>query len=576
MGRFRWVLSLWSLALATPLPAQQVPADDPDAYFETVDVNVVNVEVFVTDGNGDPVTGLAEDDFQLSEDGRPITITNFYAVESGQPVESDTAAESAVTPGKSIQPSKGGEPMGLDAILEIPTDQRLHLVVYVDNFNIRPLNRNRVFSRLRQFLVEKLDTADRVMLVTYDRSLDVRHPFTEDAGAVARALFEVEKDSGHATQVDNERRQIMRVIEDAESLGQVSGRVRQYASSVDNDLRFTLDALRDMIDSLAGLPGRKALLYVSDGLPMIPGHELFWAAERKFEDISILAAAQQFNSNRRFQELAARANASRITFYTVDATGLQAYTSGLAEEGRTSSVDSLSLSVDSIRTTNLQASIRSLAERTGGRAIVNTNDVGPGLARVAEDFETYYSLGFDSTHGGDGKYHALEVKLTNAPRGYSIRHREGYRDKPVATRMIEGTLAALRYRSERNPLGIRLDLEAGVPHDEENFAVPVLVRIPLDQVVLLPRAQVHTARLSLFFSAMDEEGRTSEVQRAELPIEIPAADLDAALGKFFTYETSLLMRSGRHAVAVGVRDEIGARSAFVTNQILVGGARVSG
>lgn len=54
----------------------QEPASD---FFEEIEVNVVNVEVFVTDKKGNPVTDLTAEDFEILEDGKPVTITNFYA-----------------------------------------------------------------------------------------------------------------------------------------------------------------------------------------------------------------------------------------------------------------------------------------------------------------------------------------------------------------------------------------------------------------------------------------------------------------------------------------------------------------
>ena len=142
--------------------------------------------------------------------------------------------------------------------------------------------------------------------------------------------------------------------------------------------------------------------------------------------------------------------------------------------------------------------------------------------------------------------------------------------QPVATAMIEGTVSALRYRYESNPLEVTIQPEQGTAHDEGNYSVPVLVRIPLGKLVLLPREQIHVANVRVFLSVMDESGRTSDVQQAYVPIEIPADEVEEALGKFYTYEARLLMRPGRHAIAVGVRDEIGAVSSFVTGGVTVG------
>ncbi len=545
-------------------PGRAQPGSPPErgAFYETFDVNVVNVEVFVTDKKGDPVRGLGRDDFELLEDGRPVEITNFYAVDGGQPRPDAVPAPAELA---DEAPRELPPPPPVD---RVPEDQRLHLVVYVDNFNIRPFDRNRTFARLREFLHDTVAPHDRVMLVTYDRSLHIRQPFTGDSSEVARALFEVEKMTGSAEQAAEETRRLRRAIDNASSSAEVTGRVRAHAQEVFNDLRFTIDALRDFIATLAGLPGRKALLYLSGGLPMTPGEDLYWAMTRKFDDMSLLSMAREFDSARRFQELAALANGERVTFYTIDATGLQMYASGQAENPG-SSVDGLDSFVDSVATANLQSSIRYIAERTGGAAIYNVNDIGLGLERVAADLENYYSLGFQPAHGGDRRYHRIEVRTKD--RGLTVRHREGYRSKPASERMADTTLSTLRYGFESNPLEVALDLGPGAPHDGDSYAVPILVRIPLGRIVLVPREAAHEARLEVFVSAIDERGATSEVSRAAVPITIPDADLPEALDKHYTYEARLLMRRGRHRVAVGVRDEIGATASFVTRGLQVGG-----
>ena len=94
-----------------------------------------------------------------------------------------------------------------------------------------------------------------------------------------------------------------------------------------------------------------------------------------------------------------------------------------------------------------------MAEKTGGMAVINSNSVMSQLEKIAGDFKTYYSLGYSPTHDGDGRYHKIEVKVKR--KGLEVRHREGYRDKNTEARMADGTLAALRFPYEKNPLGVR-------------------------------------------------------------------------------------------------------------------------
>jgi hypothetical protein len=138
---------------------------------------------------------------------------------------------------------------------------------------------------------------------------------------------------------------------------------------------------------------------------------------------------------------------------------------------------------------------------------------------IAEDFRSYYSLGYSPVHAGDGRYHKVEVKAKN--KEWVVRHRDGYRDKPLQTRMADGVMSALRFDIESNPLGVSLDRGREEPREDGHYLVPISVRIPLGKLVMVPQGDRHVARVRLYFAALDEKGGTSEVQEARLPIEVP-------------------------------------------------------
>jgi VWFA-related protein len=548
------LLSAGSAALAQTKSAPPEAVDQD--LGEIVNVNVVNVDVYVTDKSGKRIQGLTKDDFEIFENGKKVGITNFYAVDGGkakmigdEPVPAATA------------PAKPGEPQ----TAALPEDQRLRLVVYIDNFNLHPFNRNRVMRELRAFLGQKLNREDQVMLVTYDRELHVRRTFTSDPGLVNDALVELEKISAQAVHADSERRDALRNIEDARSPTEALSYARSYAQSTFNDLSFSIDALKELVSSLAGMPGRKAILYVSDGLQMIAGQDVYYAVQSKFGEQSTgLTESMQFDTSRRFTELTATANANRVTFYTIDAAGLRVYSS-ISAENQTAGQG---VYVDSIQISNLQAPLQMLAEKTGGVAIINANQVTPHLEKLAQDFGTYYSLGYSPTHYGDGRYYRIEVKVKQ--KGWQVRHREGYRDKSPDSRMTDGTLAALNFPFEDNPFGIELEFGQSMPRESGHFLVPVVVKIPLGKLVLVPREQTQEARVRLYIAAMDEKGGVSDVQQVQLPISIPAADVAAAVGKHYAYSVNLLMRRGDQKVAVGVRDDVAGQSSFVARTLRVG------
>lgn len=553
------------LAGLAGLPAQaQAPAKPPaagqDNFVESVNVSVVNVDVYVTDKSGQRIKGLTKDDFEITENGKTVAITNFYAVEAGRAMLADDAP-----PPASANPVPG--PPGQKAAAPaLPEDQRLRLIVYIDNFNLRPFNRNRVMRELRVFLSQKVTRGDQVMLVTYDRSTHVRQTFTSDTDLVNSALLDIEKISAQGVHADSERRDALRDIEDSRSAGEAEQIARSYSESTFNDLSFTIDSLKELVNSLAGMPGRKAILYVSDGLPMIAGQDVYYAVQSKYGEQSTgLTTSVQYDASRRFTELASQANANRVTFYTIDAAGLRV-NSSVSAENQTAGQG---VYIDSIQVSNLQAPLQMLAEKTGGVAIINRNQVLPALQKVADDFGSYYSLGYTPTHYGDGRYYKIGVKVKR--KGVVVRHREGYRDKSFESRMTDGTLAVLNFPFQDNKFGLELDFGQPTAREDGLFLVPVVVKIPLSKLVLVPRDQTQEARVRLYIAAMDTEGGISDVQQVPLPISIPAGEVQAAMGKHYAYSVSLLMRRGDQKVAVGVRDDVAGEASFVSRTLRVGG-----
>jgi len=566
---FLWIFALagclgWVAAQeAVPNAEGSDEASDEGVFLETVDVNIVNVDVFVRDKQGNPITGLTVDDFELFEDGNPIAITNFFAVEEGR--RTDLAGEDQAVDVKPADPLAQVEPSADSEVLE---EERLHLVVYIDNFNIRPFNRNRVFRRLREFLNNNLSRGDRVMLVSYDRSLHVRHQFTSDPQLVANALFDLETVTGHAVHLDSDRRDLLRDIEEAQGVGEVDWRVRQYAEGLANDLAFSIDALKEIVDSLAGLSGRKALLYVSDGLPMVPGEDMYYALSQKFQEATSITLSREFDSSRRFMELASRASTNRVVFYAIDAAGLRAPAAGSVESA-TAGTAGLASFVDTANISNIQAPLMMMAEATGGRAIYNTNDVGPALERVANDFRTYYSLGYSPSHNGTGRLYKVKIRIKNR-KGLRVRHRESYRDKPLHSRMTDVARATLTYGFDDNPLDVLLRFGAAAHDSKGIYVLPILVGIPMDKIVMVPRAEVQEGRLRLYFGAIDEDGDMSEVQEVTVPVRVPLDEYEESAGKYFPFQTQLQIREGGHRVTVGVWDEIGAVSSFVSKPVIIG------
>lgn len=553
-----------ALLLLSTWPAQaenetSVPEEPQGEFFDITNINVVNVEVYVTDKDGKPVTDLDQGDFEVYENGQQVPITNFFAVAEGTP-RSPEQVESLPEP--TLEQPRVNLPPAVRA------DQRLHLVVYVDNFNIRPANRNRVLNRVNRFLREQLDPEDRVMVVSYDRSLHIRQPFTTDKGAVATAILDLQELTGNAVNRDAERRSVLEDIEDAQDGIVATGYARSYADSVFTEMEFTLRALEKQINSLSGLVGRKAVLYISDGIPLVVAEDVFIAVDEFHPRSNARIEAMSYSYTNRYRELVAKANAGGITFYSLEAGGLQVHQSISAEYGGTASGGGLAF-IDSVRSANLQEPLYMIADDTGGEAIVNTNAVLAGLGKMAEDFRNYYSLGYTAAHNGDGRYYKVEVKVRK--KGLKVRHRRGYRDKTPEARLTDGAIATLLFGTENNPL--EADIQFGAyKADGNHFLLPLEIKIPLGGLALAPREDAYFGRVKLVVVVMDAEGSVSPVQQQEpLNIRIPAQEIEQAKQKHYSYAMTLAVRRGPMRLAVGVRDEFSTQTSFLRRTVRIGG-----
>jgi VWFA-related protein len=507
------------------------------------------------------VHGLTADDFLVYEDDSPVEVVNFYYAADGRWMgDTRSDAERRVD---AIAPGAGAT--------AIPESQRLHLILYVDNYHIHPLNRNRAFSRLRQFVKRTMKPGDEAMVATYDRSLHMRQPFTDSADRIGFTLLEVEEVTGYGAQRERDRQTAVQKIYESRNLHQALWEAKQFADVAQQAAVESLRGMREMISSLGGLPGRKMLVHVSDGLPMVPGQDLYQAVQQHFVDISALGEAVSRDLSRDYLNLVTAANTAGVSLYTIDSGGLRTKTGMSAENPTVNSAVAVSSAVDSVRARNLQDTLLMLADRTGGQAIINTNDIEEGLARFALDIDNYYSLGYRApVRDEPGRYHRIEVELVDKRRGWHLRHREGYRDRPIGEQIADATNAHLVHGYESNPLGVEIELGAQQPSDDEGMVdVEIIVHVPMSELVFLPRPGFHEAQVRFYFGATDPEGATAELAEIPFELRIPDESIERARQDRLSRSIGATMRPGPHRVVVAVRDEIGQERSVVGRYVSV-------
>ncbi len=551
------------LALAGALPAALAappaapPAAGEETYYESIDVDVVNVEVVATDRAGRPIAGLSKDDFDLYEDGKPVAITNFFHSEDQAPDASQAPPAQAPPAGGAPNqaPPSPAPPAGVGPSQNAPSrppDQILNLAVFVDNESLTPTARRPVLVSLQRFFKDHLGTGDHVILASDDGGgIQVSRNSASDPAALAAAVGKLMATTTRGGLTVAERRSAQRRDEDiSEAIphGQLINDANQLAVAQDiqeqaelnrtvdlHQGRSSLGALASFVSSLAGLPGRKALLVVTGALSVENGDPLL-------------------------NRLVEQANTNRVTVYilgAVDGAGMAAVDPA-ARIPVEINADLGSGTNPNSETDALTGALHSVADRTGGLTAANLINPDSFLETVRRDVSTFYSLGFSPAHPHDGKVHKLAVKLKSR-RDLALRYRDTYEDRSGDQRAAAETLSSLLLGGGENPLGVELAFEPAVPAatGRGQMMVPVVVHVPLAKLVLLPQERFHEGKLTLFVATKDDRGRISSLKRLDAPVHVANDKLMSVLGETVGYRVEIAVRPGEQTIAVGVRDELG-------------------
>ena len=392
----------------TPPPPAQAPAAEPAPAAEADQpvfrggVNFVRVDAIVTDRQGNPITDLTQDDFEVLEDDKPQTVETFRLVK----IDSTAALQS---PGR-LTTRQDEENAAADE------DARI-FVFFLDDYHVRLGNSLAARKHLIEFVQTQLGPRDLVSVMYPLSPLD-SVVLTRDHEQLAHAL---ERFQGR--KFDYTPRN---ALEDryANQPTEIVERVRRQVSlSALTGLSVKLGALRE---------GRKAIVLVSEGyVAMLPpqlrgaiatmpgvgnpnrGNPL--AGENFQEDRARFMGELDVQSE--LQRVFEEANRSNTAIYAVDPRGLSTGEFDIQDNvgGRSSQ--------DALRQT--QNTLQVLASETDGRAIINRNDLAAGMKQIVRDSSAYYLLGYNSTQSrSDGKFHPIKVRVRRP--GAQVRARKGY------------------------------------------------------------------------------------------------------------------------------------------------------
>jgi len=325
--------------------------------------NLVQVDAVVADGSGRPVTDLTAADFEVADDGAPVPVTAFRFI---------SAAAAEGWHSDVISPIRNEDDETREAAIE---GVRV-VAIFLDEYHVQWENALRAVPALVQF-VRTLPPAD--LLGVYgvmDSTRDVR--FTRDREP---AIAKIQAFQGRFNQFTPPK---YPVEEEHLRHPQQIPQIRMQISS------STVEAIVTHLGAIS--ERRKSLIVLSEKLDygLSGGGALSQMSDRAMFVSELVGIANRFN----------------VSLYPFDPGGLRVQ--GSRGQMGMSTIDMF----------------RSLADDTGGRAIVNRNEFGPALQQVSSDAAAYYLLGFVSSHPSDGKYHKIAIRVKR--RGVTLRARAGY------------------------------------------------------------------------------------------------------------------------------------------------------
>lgn len=554
------------------MPMLDADGEPIGSFIDSVDVDVVNVDVVVSDRRGRRITDLTAADFEIFEDGQPVEIVHFTP-----PVE---AHRGVTAEGRDAVEEDTGED-GAEVSMAF-TDQPLHVVTIIDTERLRTRYRRDMVDAVRGF-IDELPPSSEVLLAVPNRGIRVIQPFTSDRAKLTEALDLIESVLvGRPDEGKNSRQLLtalgeqIRQLEASEDAGLIEGAQRlretgilEARNEVDNQrraMRETYGVLRTFVNSLGGIEGRKSLFYLGDGLTLDPAAFLNRAATSSLglnpAEAFRLGADGRGEMNRIMTDILEMANANGVTIYT--ATPNRAIGMGDVEDLDTGSLGER-IDVERDLAAEVAEATCMMSTTTGGLCQPGGSEPQQMLTKARTDLGTAYSLAYTPRpRAEDGKddYRKIEVKL--ARKGLKVRHRQGYRPTDPSEVRRQRLAAALRFAAEDNPLGLSVEAGAAQPVDGDMVVIPFDVSIPASSVALLPMAgsSERMARLELLVQVQAGDNNVTGVQEFPLRFRMSEAQL-ATDGAKHVHRVNLTLPKRGERIAVGVWDTIGRSGSYL-------------
>ncbi|HVS62237.1 MAG TPA: VWA domain-containing protein [Thermoanaerobaculia bacterium] len=577
----------WAQTVASSAQSPGAAPPTDEILIETVDVPRVLVDLVVETRGGEPVLDLRREEVRVFEDDRPVEILGWSA-----PGEQRAWQESG---DRDRVLAAGGEAVA-----------RPTFVLFLDELHLHPPNKKKVLKQVRQVSDDLVAGGGQVLLVAWDGDLRVVQPATRDRDALRAALdAELQENRMPMRALMADPVQAMSLIQDRmrdntqdrgarsnaaevdrpdpnDPCVDVGSLARSHAGQAASAAQSSMRGLVQVVASLSQFDGRKSLLLVSDGIPLVPGLDVYtYAMEMcdgtaarqgianavdtqdfdtgkltRWDPRQARLDAQDFDTSREWRDLTAYANAQQVSIYPIQSTGLQTLRSAGVQDLRTTT------GLAQIADANLRDTMTLAARQTGGRTFFDGNRFGDAVLDAVADADAVYELSFAPTDPGDGRLHEIRVEVDRP--GVVVRHRQSYRALPAIERLEGRVFAALIHGDGDNPLDARVVPSMPEAAEKGESRITVQIFVPLSRLTLVPAGADQRGRFTVAVGGRQANGRYLDIGTRQ--IDVLASEVDAA-SQAFLYEVEVPFRSDALELSVAIRDDVGGSVSTLRREV---------
>jgi VWFA-related protein len=543
---------LFSVVLLLLLAVSAAGQSPP--LVESIEVRVVNVDVVVTDRAGNAVPNLTKDDFEILEEKKPQTITNFAEIRTG-------SKGAATTP---------NAPPAVDIAPPRPRS----FLIFFDSRSIQPQMRKPLVDSLQRF-VAQLRPSDVVSVVSWGRGIQIVAPLTSEKETLRMAIEQLVT-MDLPTTVHNDLSRVQHQCTTSLNMAR-AGRMpmtaayteciaeaRHETSDATYYSRQVLQAIDIALAMIAGAPGKRSLIVTGGEMPRNPGAAIYAWANQLFtpyltgfnaphERPEVRETEQQDVVN----QMGRRASERGVTLYMLAATTP-------ADVNGASSLDyTPDMGVEFLHRRDTEDSFSEIASQTGGFA-AGTSQLQRALQAIDRETSSYYSLGYQPAGEWRGP-RVITVRMKN--KEYAARTRKTVSPRDAGETMRDRVIANVFNAPEETKW--KIAVRAGKPQraGRGTFAVPIEVRMA-PTLTLLPQGNDVAGGYGVYISVGNETGGLSDMFRRVQGVRIGKGDEAAFRAKPIVFTASLTVRAGKNLLSVGVLDQVTNAAGFARAEIL--------